>query len=146
MGTNEANNVRHFISTRLQLESKYNHTCTHMYSRYEGDEGVSDRTPWCCGAERRHVCVDAQEGRGLLIRSAKPDRWAACGGGDGRPGASWERCVHSPCVRFHSHGWSPAAWNIPEHGRSSLQTGTGNLEGRILQRTFFTLACFVTGS
>ncbi len=120
------------ISTLLQLESKYKHTCTHIYSHYEGVEGASDRTPWCCGAERRHVCADAQEGRGLLIRSAKPDRWASCGGDDGRLGASWERCVHSPCVRFHSHGRSPAAWNIPEHSRSSLQTGTGNSEGRIL--------------
>lgn len=79
---------------------------------------------------------DAQEGRGLPIHSAKPDHSAICGVGDGRPGASWERCVHSPCARFHSHGWSLAVWNIPEHDRSSPQTGTGNLEGRILQRIF----------
>lgn len=107
-----------------------------IYSRYEGDEGVGVRTPWCCGAERCHVREDAQEGRGLPIHSAKPDHSAICGVGDGRPGASWERCVHSPCARFHSHGWSQAVWNIPEHDRSSPQTGTGNLEGRILQRIF----------
>lgn len=139
MGTKEDNNVRHFISTLLP-ESKYNHTCTHINSRYEGDEGVSDRTPWCCGAEMHHVHADAQESRGLLIRSAKPDHWAVCGGGDGRPGASWERCVHSPCARFHSH-----AWNIPEHGRSSLQTGKGNLESRILQRIIFYVSMFCNG-
>lgn len=110
--------------------------CTNIYSHSEGDEGVGDRTPWCCGAERRRVREDAREGRGLLIRSAKPDHWAICGGGDGRPGASWERCVHSLCARFHSHGWSQTVWNIPEHDRSSLQTGTGNLEGRILHRIF----------
>lgn len=103
---------------------------TKVFLRYEG--GGDDRTPWYYGVKCCHVCEDVQRGRELLIRSAGPVHWAVCDGGDGRTGASWERCAHSPCVRCHSHDWSRAGWNTPERDRSSQQAGTGNLEGRIL--------------